>query len=161
MVDLVAVVAIVLLAGGVLATLLPLVPGGALSLAGLLLYWWRSGFDEPGTVAMIVLGSLAVLTLVIELFGGPAATRASGGSWATTAAAAIVGIVLMLITGPVGLLVGLFGTVFLLEFARNGDLEHSARTAFWSTVGTLASTAVQALLTLTILLGFLVAVFVL
>lgn len=161
MVDPVAVVAVAFLVGGVLATLIPLVPGGALSLAGLVLYWWRSGFDDPGTVAMVVLGSLAVLTLVIELFGGPAATRAGGGSWATTAAAAVVGIVLMLVTGPAGLLVGLFGTVFLLELARNGDLEHSARTALWSTVGTLASTAVQVLLTLSILLGFLVAVVVL
>lgn len=161
MVDPVTVVAIVLLVGGVLATLIPLVPGGGLSLTGLLLYWWQSGFDEPGTIALGVLVSLAVLTLVIELFGSPAATRASGGSWGTTAAAAVVGIVLMLITGPVGLLVGLFGTVFALEFARNGDLEHSARTALWSTVGTLASTAVQALLTISILVGFLVAVFVL
>lgn len=161
MVDPVAIVAIALLVGGVLATLIPLVPGGALSLTGLVLYWWRSGFDEPGTIALVVLVSLAGLTLVVELFGSPAATRASGGSWTTTVAATVVGIALMLVTGPAGLLVGLFGTVFLLEFARNGDLEHSARTALWSTVGTLASTAVQVLLTLSILLGFLVAVFVL
>ena len=161
MVDAIVVVAIALLVGGVVGTVMPLVPGGLFSLAGLGLYWWHSGFTEPGIIAVAVLALLGVLTLVVEFFGGSIAAKAGGASWGTTAAAAAVGIVLLLITGPIGLLVGLFGTVFLLEFARNGEFEASTRSAFYATIGVLASTATQVMLTGTILVGFLVAVFLL
>ncbi|ELY48211.1 DUF456 domain-containing protein [Natronorubrum sulfidifaciens] len=161
MVDAIAVIAIALLIGGVVGTVIPLVPGGLFSLAGLGLYWWHSGFTEPGTVVVAVLALLGVLTVVVEFFGGSIAAKAGGASWRTTAAAAAVGIVMMIVTGPIGLLVGLFGTVFLLEFARDGELEASTRSAFYATVGVLASTATQVLLTGSILVGFLVAVFLL
>ena len=161
MVDAVALVAIALLVGGVVGTVLPLVPGGLLSVSGLVLYWWNSGFAEPGPVSFAVLTALGVITLLVEFFGGSIAAKAGGASWETTGAAAVVGITLMIVTGPVGLLIGLFGTGFLLEYARGGTVNHSGRSAFYATVGILASTAVQVLLTISILLGFLVAVFVL
>ena len=161
MVEVLALLAIALLVAGVVGTLVPLVPGGLLSLSGLFLYWWQSGFAEPGPVTLAVLAALGALTLLVELFGGSIAARAGGASWETTGAAAVVGIALMVVTGPIGLLVGLFGTVFVLEYVRGGGVDHSARSAVYATVGILASTAVQFLLTLSILLGFLVAVFVL
>jgi len=108
-----------------------------------------------------VLAVLAAITAAIEFFGGSIAARAGGASWLTTAAAAVVGIVLMVVTGPLGLLVGLFGTVFALEYVRDGELEGSTRSAVYTTIGVLASTAVQVLLTASILFGFVVAVFVL
>ncbi len=161
MVEAVTIIALALLVAGVVGTLVPLVPGGVFSLSGLLVYWWHSGFSEPGLLWMVVLGSLAVFTLLVEFLGGSIAAKAGGASWATTAAAAVVGIALMILTGPLGLLVGLFGTVFALEYARDGDLDGSVRSAGYATVGILASTAVQVLLTLSILLGFVVAVFIL
>ncbi|RQH00057.1 DUF456 domain-containing protein [Natrarchaeobius oligotrophus] len=161
MVEVVAILAIALLVVGVVGTVVPLVPGGLLSLSGVYLYWWHSGFAEPGTVALVVLTVLGVVTLLAEFFGGSIAARAGGASWVTTGSAAVVGIALMIVTGPVGLLVGLFGTVFVLEYVRDGDAGHSARSALYATVGILASTAVQVLLTLSILFGFLVAVFLL
>lgn len=160
MVEAVTVLAVALLVGGVVGTLVPLVPGGLLSLSGVYLYWWGSGFAEPGTPTLAVLTFLGVLTLFAELFGSSIAARAGGASWTTTTIAAAVAVVLMIVAGPVGLLVGLFGTVFAVEYVRRGDAAHSTRSAVYTTVGTLASTAIQALLTLSILLAFLVAVFV-
>ncbi|MDQ2049669.1 DUF456 domain-containing protein [Natronolimnohabitans sp. A-GB9] len=161
MIDAVAALAVVLLVGGVVGTLVPLVPGGLLSLSGVYLYWWQSGFAEPGTITLAVLTLLGLLTLFAELFAGSLAARAGGASWTTTTIAAAVAIVLLLVTGPLGLLVGLFGTVFVVEYVRRGDAAHSTRSALFATVGTLASTALQALLTLTILVTFVLAVFVL
>ncbi len=158
MVDALALIAVALLIGGVVGTVVPLVPGGVLSLVGVYLYWWQSGYAEPGTLALVVLTVLGLLAVLAEFFGGAIAARAGGASWKTTALAAIVGILLMIVTGPLGLLVGLFGTVFVLEFARNGALDRSARSATYATVGILASTAVQVLLTASILFGFAVAV---
>ncbi|ELY49660.1 DUF456 domain-containing protein [Natronolimnohabitans innermongolicus] len=159
MVDAVTLVSIALLVGGVVGTLLPLVPGSLLSLSGVYLYWWQSGFAEPGTVALVVLTVLGLVTLFAEFFAGSLAARVGGASWTTTTVAGGVAVVLLLVTGPVGLLVGLFGTVFVLEYYRRGDAAHSTRSALFATVGTLASTAIQALLTATILLAFVVTVF--
>ncbi len=161
MVDAVAIVAVALLVGAVVGTVVPVVPGGALSLAGLLLYWWGSGFTEPGLLALVVLSVLAVTTLFVDLFAGASAARYGGASWTTTGAAVVVSIVLFVVTGPIGLLVGLFGTVFALEFVLGGDVRESSRSAAYATVGVLASTAIQVLLTGTILLGFVLSVFVL
>ncbi|WP_049926921.1 DUF456 domain-containing protein [Halopiger goleimassiliensis] len=160
MVEPLGIVAIALLVGGVLGTVVPLVPGGLLSLSGLFLYWWQSGYAEPGTITLAVLTGLALLALLVELFGSSIAAQAGGASWATTGVATVVAIALMTVTGPLGLLAGLFGTVFVLEYVRGRDVHGSARSALYTTVGTLASSAVQVLLTLTILLAFLVAVFV-
>ncbi|MCU4925546.1 DUF456 domain-containing protein [Halobacteria archaeon AArc-dxtr1] len=160
MVDAITVLAVGLLLAGIAGTLVPLVPGGLLSLSGVYLYWWSSGFAEPGTLALAVLTTLGVLTLIAEFLGGAIAARAGGASWGTTAVAAVVGLALMFVLGPLGLLVGLFGTVFALEFARHGDVAGGTRTALYATLGILASTAVQVLLTTAILLGFLVAVFI-
>ncbi|ADD04036.1 DUF456 family protein [Natrialba magadii ATCC 43099] len=160
MVDVVLLVAVALLAAGVVGTLVPLVPGGLLSLSGVYFYWWQSNFAEPGTITMIVLTILGLVTLFVEYFAGSIAARAGGASWTTTGLAAVVGILLMLVTGPLGLLVGLFGTVFVVEFVRAGDVNRSTRSAIYATLGILASTAVQALLTVSILFGFLIGVFV-
>ncbi|MFP9192521.1 DUF456 domain-containing protein [Natronosalvus vescus] len=161
MVEVLVALSIALFLAGIVGTVVPLVPGGILSLSGLFLYWWQSGYAEPGLLALAVLTSLGLLTLFVEFFAGSIAARAGGASWGTTVAGAVAGIVLMLVTGPLGLLVGLFGTIFVLEFAANGDLDGSLRTAGYATAGILASTAVQVMLTTTIFLGFLVAVFVL
>ncbi len=161
MVDAITILAVAALVGGVVGTLVPLVPGGALSLAGVYLYWWHTGFTEPGTVALLTFTLLGVLTLLAEFAGGAVAARAGGASWRTTAVAVPVAIVLLLVAGPVGLLVGLFGTVFALELAGGRDIDGSLRSALYATVGILASTAVQVLLTATILFGFLVVVFLL
>jgi len=120
-----------------------------------------AGLEELSVLTFAVLVFIAVITALVEFFGGSIAARAGGASWLTTAAAATVGIILMVVTGPLGLLVGLFGTVFVLEFVRNGELEGSTRSAVYTTIGVLASTAVQVLLTVSILLGFLAAVFLL
>ncbi|MCU4740266.1 DUF456 domain-containing protein [Halobacteria archaeon AArc-m2/3/4] len=161
MVDAITILAVALLVGGIAGTLVPLVPGGLLSLSGLLLYWWHTGFTDPGTVAMLALLFLGLCTVFVEFFAGASSARYGGASWTTTVIAVVVAMVLLVVTGPIGLVVGLFGTVFLVEFVRNGDLETSGRAAFYASVGVLASTAVQVLLTTTIFLGFVVVVFVL
>lgn len=158
MVEAITVVAVALLVGGVVGTVVPLLPGGLLSLAGVYLHWLGSGFDEPGVVWLVVFTIIGVSVLLVDLFAGSIAARAGGASWGTSAVAAAVGIVLLLFTGPLGLLAGLFGTVFVLELVRGDGLEGSARSGLYTVVGVLASTAVQVLLTGSILVGFVAVV---
>ena len=153
-------VALGLLLVGVVGSVVPLVPGGLASLAGVYLYWWSSGFTEPGPVLLFGLTLLGLLAVAADYGGGAIATRAGGGSYLTTGVAAVVGLLLAVVTGPVGLVLGVAGTVFAVEFARNRDPEASGRTALYATVGVLASSVMQVLLTGAMLAGFVLGVFV-
>lgn len=156
MVTLLGWVALALLVVGVVGSVAPLVPGALASLAGVYLYWWSTGYADPGPVVLAALTLVGLLTLAVDWGGGAMAARAGGASALTTGVAAAVGVVLFFVTGPVGLLVGVAGTVFALEFYRNQNAQQSARAALYATVGVLASNVVQVLLT-----GSMLVVFVL
>jgi uncharacterized protein YqgC (DUF456 family) len=152
-------VALVLLVLGVVGSVLPLVPGGLLSVIGVLLYWWSTGLSEPSLLVVAVLVVAGVLTMTVDYFGGAIAARAGGASMRTTAAAVLVGTALLFVVGPIGFLLGLAATVFAVEFAQHEDVETGLRVALYSTVGVLASTVVQVALTGSILLVFAAVVF--
>jgi hypothetical protein len=144
---------------GVVGSVLPLVPGALSSLAGILLYWWSTGFADPGPLVLGGFLLVGLATLVVDWAGGAIAARAGGASALTTALSVIAGVLLALLTGPAGLLLGIAGTVFLVEYVRERDAPASARTAGYATVGVLASNAVQVLLTGGMLVGFLFVLF--
>lgn len=150
--------AVALLVLGVVGSALPAVPGASLSVAGLLLYWWHTGFTRPGLVVLVLLLTLGLVALAADWLGGPIAAKAGGASTRTTVLAGAVGFLLLFVAGPLGIVVGIAATVFLLQFRATGDLGRSARTAGFVTVGVLASVVVQVLLTTVILVGFLIAV---
>lgn len=158
-VDLVVVAAFGLLALGVAGSVLPGLPGAALSLAGVLTYWWHTGYADPGPIVLVGLVTAALAAMLFDWLGGAIATRAGGGSTRSTAAAGVVGALLFVVAGPVGVLFGVAGTVFALEYAASGSAAGSARAAAYATAGVLASAAVQLVVTISILVAMvLVAV---
>ncbi|SFK85924.1 hypothetical protein SAMN04487950_1480 [Halogranum rubrum] len=157
--ELLALVALALLVVGVVGSVVPLLPGALCSLGGVYLYWWVSGYTVPGPVVLVGLTLLGVIALVVDYFSGPIAARAGGASLATTAIAAVVGFALFFVAGPFGILLGIAGTVFAIEFYRNDDVDASLRTAAYATVGVLASSAVQLVLTAAMLAVMLVVVY--
>jgi len=152
---LLVVVAFALLVGGVVGSLTPQVPGAALSLAGVYTYWYASGMTDPGTLLLAALTLVAVLTWVVDWAGGAVAARVGGASNWTALLAGLVGLVLFFVTGPLGVLLGVAGTVFAVEFYRQEDARGGAKAALVTTAGMLASGVVQALLTGTILIAML------
>ena len=79
-------------------------------------------------------------------------------SFCTALVAGVVGFVLLFVLGPLGLFLGVAGTVFVIEYLEHEDAEESVRRALYATVGVLASSVVQVLLTLSMLVGFVVVV---
>lgn len=155
MVETALLVAVALLVGGVIGSVVPLVPGAALSLAGIYGYWWASGYTEPGLPFLAAATVLGVSALALDYLAGAISAKAGGASWRTTAVAAIVGLALLVTTGPIGMLLGVAGAVFALEFDRSGEIGESLQTTLYTTFGTLASEAIQLLLTGALLVGFL------
>ena len=158
MVDTFLVVALALLVAGVVGSVVPAMPGALLSLVGVYLYWWSSGFASPGPVLLVALTLVGVITIAVDYLGGAVSARMGGASLRTTALAAVVGFALFFVAGPVGILVGIATTVFLAEYYRSQDARASGRAAAFATVGILASTIVQALLTVSMLVAFVAGV---
>jgi uncharacterized protein YqgC (DUF456 family) len=150
-VELLTLVAFALLVVGVVGSVVPGLPGPFASVAGVLVYWYGSGFADPSPLVLAVLVLVGVGAAVVDLVSGAVAARSGGASTLTTVAATVVGLVLALLTGPVGLVAGVAGTVFAVEFVRSADADASARAALYATVGVLASAAVQVLVTLSML----------
>jgi hypothetical protein len=148
------VAAFALLVGGVVGSLVPQVPGALLSLSGVLVYWYATG--EPGPMLLTVLALVAALTWVVDVVGGAIAARVGGASTLTAALAGLVGIVLFFFTGPLGIILGVTATVFVVEFRRQQDARKGAKAALVTTAGMLASGVVQALFTGSILVTMVV-----
>lgn len=147
--DILVALAFVLLALGVAGSVLPLLPSGALSLGGVVVYWWQTG--RPGTLLFVALVLVALVAVAVDWLAGFVGARAGGTDTRTAVAAGIVGFALLIPTGPIGLLAGVAGTVFVLEFREKQDVQASARRAAYATVGVLASAAMQLVLTVVIL----------
>lgn len=158
MVEIELAIAVALLACGVIGSVVPLVPGALLSLAGVYYYWWTSGFSTPGLLFLVAATLLGLLTLALDYLSGAISATASGASLKTAVVAGLVGLSLLLLTGPLGALAGVVIAVFAMEFDRSGDLERSLRTAIYTTVGMLVSTVMQIVLTGVLFVGFLLVV---
>jgi len=149
----VLVVTFVLLIAGVVGSLIPQVPGAPFSLGGVLVYWWGTGFSEPGTLLLLVLVGVCVLTFVIDFAGGVIAARVGGASTTTAVLAGLVGFVLFIVSGgPLGMILGMVLTVFVVEYYRQNDARAGAKAALVTTLGVLSSAVMQAVLTGSILL---------
>lgn len=158
MVEIAFIVALALLVGGVLASFIPLAPGALLSLLGIYFYWWASGYSEPGTFFLVGATFVGFSALALDYLASALSTRASGASWKTTAIAAVVGVSLLFLTGPVGAVIGVLVAVFALEFERSGELEKSLRIAGYTVLGILLSKGLQVILTAGLLVAFLLAI---
>ena len=158
-IDPVTVVAFLLLLAGVAGSLVPALPGAPLSLAGVLVYWWGTGFSEPGPLLVVVLLATGVLAVLADWLGGLVAARVGGASTLSAVAGGLVGLLLLFGVGPVGMLVGAATTVFLVESARQRDAMSGVAAAGAYVVGFFGSAVVQTLLTAGILVAMVAVVF--
>ena len=155
-VDPVVVVAFLLLLAGVAGSFVPGVPAAVLSTLGVLVYWYDTGFTEPGTVLLVVLLTAGLLAALSDWLGGVVAARVGGASTLSAVLGGAVGAVLLFTVGPGGMLVGAALTVFAVEYARRRNARSGAAAAGAYVVGLFASTLAQALLTVSILVAMVV-----
>ncbi|AFK20415.1 DUF456 domain-containing protein [Haloferax mediterranei ATCC 33500] len=151
-------VAVALLVLGVVGSVLPLLPGALLSVIGVLVYWWSTGYSDPGLLGLVGLLLVGLAALAADYGAGFVAARVGGASNRTSLLAGLVGFVLLFLLGPLGIFIGVAGTVFLVEYYEHEDAEESGRRALYATVGVLASSVVQVLLTFSMLVGFALVV---
>lgn len=150
--------AFALLVVGVVGSVLPLVPGPVFSLGGVGVYWWHTDFTEPTLLVAGTLIGLGLVAVGADLIGSLVGGRAGDVPTVTALVAGLVGLVLAPL-GPVGVVLGVGGTVALLEFRDGATPSQALRGAAFTTLGLLGSVIIQTLLTGTMLLTMLAVVF--
>jgi uncharacterized protein YqgC (DUF456 family) len=130
--DLLWIVVVVLIGGGLAGAILPVLPGPILIYAGILLAAWLEDFQYLGLWALVIM-------LVLTLMAG----ARSGGATRAAMLGAAIGSVVGLFFGLPGLLIGPFVGAVIGEFLSMGDLFHATRAGVGAWLGTLVGIAVK------------------
>ena len=150
------IVTIILLVIGVIGSFTPALPGALLSGAGILIYWWSTGYTEPGTIFLILSAILVIIALLVDWFAGAITAKIGGASNKTSFMAGIAGVLgFIFLGGPIGVLISVGGTVFIREYLKDGDFGKAKKAGIYSALGFFASAFMQVLITSFLLLGFL------
>jgi uncharacterized protein len=112
-----AAVALVM-AVGLIGTVLPLVPGTTLILAAALGYGLVEGFGPAGGVAVAAMAFLLVCGVVLKYALPHRRGKASGAPTSTLIVGALAGIVAFFVVPVVGLPLGAVSGVLIAEYAR-------------------------------------------
>jgi uncharacterized protein YqgC (DUF456 family) len=121
---------------GLLGTVLPVLPGTALVLAGVILGAWIDDFSRVGVGTVVLVGVLAVLAWLLEWAAGLLGAQRAGASRQALLGAAI-GTVLGLALGLVGVLfMPLLGAA-VGEFLARRDQQRALKVGFATWLGLL------------------------
>lgn len=148
-----------LLLVGLIGTILPVLPGAGLIFLGILIYALTFGIETIGLVTLIVLGIVAVLSLLFDYLASAYGAKRYGSTAWGVAGAIIGGIIGAIVLNVVGLLLGVFfGAAFAELLLAGKSTEQSIRAGLGSVIGFLAGTIFKFLLGLIMIVVFLVKV---
>lgn len=142
---------------GVVGSFAPMIPGALLSIVGILVYWWSTGFTSPGLVFMTLFVVIGIIAVLADQLSGVLAAKYGGASTRNSVFAGIGGLILFFLLGPVGILIGVAGTVLLLELRENSDRDQSIKAAVYASMGVIGSSVIQFVVTLSLLTAFLIS----
>jgi uncharacterized protein YqgC (DUF456 family) len=136
------VVAVILIAVGVIGTVLPALPGVILVFAGVALGAWIDDFTRISGWTLLVLGILTLLVWAIDYFAAAAGAKKAGASRQALIGATI-GTVVGVFTGLVGLIFMPLVGAAVGEYLAQRDLIRAGRVGFATWLGLLAGTVLK------------------
>jgi uncharacterized protein YqgC (DUF456 family) len=150
------ILAIVLIAVGVVGVVLPALPGVVFVFAGILLAAWIDNFTRIGTATLVVLGVLAAIAFVIDYVASAAAAKKAGASKLGLLGAAL-GTVLGIFTGFIGLIFMPLVGAAIGEYLAQRDALRAGRIGLATWVGLLVGTVLKLGIVFTMIGIFVVA----
>jgi uncharacterized protein YqgC (DUF456 family) len=137
-----SLVAAVLILAGIAGTILPAIPGIPLVFCGMLLAAWADHFAHAGAVTLFVLGTLTVLSLIVDFVAGVLGAKRVGASRQAVIGAAL-GTLVGLFFGIPGLLLGPFAGALAGELLAGGGLRKATGAGVGAWVGFLVGTVAK------------------
>ena len=148
----------ILVALGVLGTVLPVLPGILFVFGGLFLAAWAQDFARVGWVGLTVIGMLGALAFLADFIASILGAKRVGASPRALVGAALGGFVGVFFGLP-GILIGPFAGAVLGELWARGGLKQATRVGFGTWLGLLVA-AVAKLVIAFLMIGTFAAFYV-
>lgn len=144
------IVAIVLIAGGLAGLVLPVLPGAALLLGGLVMAAWIEDFQYAGAGTLAVLALLAGLIFAVDFIAGAFGAKRFGAS-PRAAAGAAIGALVGLFFGIAGIVLGPLAGAVIGELSARRTWSEAGRAGVGATIGLVLGAAVKFALAITMI----------
>ncbi len=151
------ILAVLLVLGGLVSLVLPVLPGVLLVFAGLFTAAWADGFVRVGWITLAVLGALTALSFVLDALAQAAGAKRAGAS-RQAVAGAVIGSVAGIFFGIIGIFAGPFLGAAAGEFLANRDLVKAGRVGYGTLLGIVLGAALKIALALA-MIGLFVTVY--
>ena len=129
--------ALLLMAGGLVGSVVPGIPGPPLVLAAAILHRLYFGVTGPSTLVLGVLAVMMVLSLALDYLASSVGARKLGATWRGVLGAAL-GALLGFFAGPLGIILGPFIGATLLELAGGRELKEASKAGLGAFLGLVA-----------------------
>ncbi|MEW6624722.1 MAG: DUF456 domain-containing protein [Bacillota bacterium] len=144
---------------GLIGTVLPMLPGLILILAGIILYGWHVGFSVLGIDFLLTMLMLTIIGTFVEILTSAIGAKKFGAS-TTGTISAIIGVIFGLIfLGPIGLIIGPVLTVTLTELLKGKDLLHAFKVVLGVLLGSLSGIAIRLFIGIAMIVAFTIKIF--
>jgi uncharacterized protein YqgC (DUF456 family) len=150
------VIAVAMIAAGLVGTVVPALPGIALIFGGIALAAWIDGFARISGWTVVVLGVLAAVAIAADYLSGVLGAKRAGANRLAVVGAAI-GVVAGIFAGVVGIVVFPFLGALIGEFVAQRDLRQAGRVGVATWIGLVVGTAIKVAIAFTMIGIFVVA----
>ncbi|MFT4046375.1 MAG: DUF456 family protein [Solimonas sp.] len=148
--------ALLLIVGGFVGTVLPIVPGAPLVFFGLWLIALVDRYRHVDWPTLTLLGAIVVLTVAVDFMASALGAKKVGAS-RQAVTGALIGSIIGIFFGIPGLLLGPFVGAVIGELVAQRRVEQAARVGIATWLGLLAGSIAKLALCLTMLLVFVFA----
>ncbi len=152
------VLALALMVLGIVGSFLPAIPGPILSIIGVSVYFWSTGYTVPSPLVFSLVVLTGVFALGLDYLATYIGADKADASKRTAIAASIASFLLFFVSGPIGIVVGTGATVLVREIMLGKEFDKAFRSALYTTIALLGSIFAKVGLTALILLVFIISV---
>lgn len=156
--DEVLLITIIIMALGLIGSVLPLLPGPPIIWLGALYYAWSTGWTAVGWPSLLLLLVLAIIGGTADLWMGYFGASKGGASGWATLASLVGGIVGFLIFNIIGAMIGSIAAIVVVEYGRHRDWNKVLRASGGYLVGSLLASVVEVVIALLMIGLFIAAV---
>lgn len=154
------IVAVILMAIGLVGIVLPALPGTLLIFLGILLASWIEGFSKVGLWPLVAIGIIGALTYFVDLIAAALGAKKLGASKRAIVGAGL-GTVAGLFFGLPGIIVGPFVGAVIGELTVDRDIKKAGQAGLAAWIGFVVGTAIKVSMAFLMIGLFLVFYFLL
>jgi uncharacterized protein len=137
------IVTLLIMAVGLVGTVMPVIPGVLLIYAGYLLYGFATGWQAYGLAAIVCWAVVIALVLLLDFYAGAIGAKRYGASQYGTWGSLIVGLIGTLAAGFPGLILGPFVGAAAGELLRGRSYREAFRSGWGTFIGFMVGSVVK------------------